>query len=536
MNEPLWKWWLNPIVRRYECARLRWHTVVGWSVVVQSLAAFLWLSVYFAFTRGYDRGNAEAATVAWVPILILQGLLWIMKGTFSVAFGIAREGVDGLIDAQRLTPMSPWHKVIGFLVGLPILETFLVFSLLPWTVASVMIGQIPAAIVFRVHLLLVTAAALHHAIGLVAGTVIRQKIVAGTVSQIVVIVLHGVVPLLSSLSLGPLGHLGVETAIGFELAPLFTKVRDLSLMNVRFFHWEFALTGYQWVVMSLLLAILLVVVRRRWQRADAHLLSKPMAIVFFAGVILMSLGEISPRLQDGSLFEFQNPMRPRSSTMLPVSAETGMALLWAGGFGSVGLFTAMLLTASIAPSLEQYWRARRSAGHPSNTKLPWTSDASGALPWSFALGAVLLVGWTFLVRALLASPFLAAFAKPASTMPALLAAGILIPLITWTLLVELRGLGFASMAAFVAWLVPPMVATVGLLAGTLPTDWPKWVMALSGFVLPFLSLFESLGGWSIVPGMELGVRAPWLASLVLHAGVAVFLYLRLRRARLQDTP
>src|SRR5207244_3752325 len=112
-----------------------------------------------------------------------------------VAIGIALEGSAGLGDAQRLTPLSAWHKVIGYLFGLPILETVLVASLLPWTVVSVILAKIPLAIVFRVHLLLVTSAILHHAIGLVIGTVIRQKIVAGTVSQLLVIFLHLVVPL-----------------------------------------------------------------------------------------------------------------------------------------------------------------------------------------------------------------------------------------------------------------------------------------------------------------------------------------------------
>src|SRR6202012_2446224 len=125
------------IVRRYATSRLRWPSVIGWGIVVHSLAAFLWLGFYFADHHQRQTSVAVAAAHAWMPILVLQGLLWIMKGTFSVAVGVAREGADGLTEAQRLTPMSSWHKVVGYLVGLPIRETLLVFSLLPWTVASV---------------------------------------------------------------------------------------------------------------------------------------------------------------------------------------------------------------------------------------------------------------------------------------------------------------------------------------------------------------------------------------------------------------
>lgn len=200
---PVWKIWLNPILRRYATARLRPMRLAAWSVVVQPLGAFLWLVVYFTTKRTMD--VPHRALAAWTPILILQGLIWLLKGTFSVAFGIAREGAEGLTETQRLTPLSAWHKVAGYLFGLPILETVLVLSLLPWSAVSILIGKVPLAVVFRVYLLLFTSAILHHTIGLVAGTVIRQKIVAGTVSQLLVITIHFIVPIFSRFGSVPSG-------------------------------------------------------------------------------------------------------------------------------------------------------------------------------------------------------------------------------------------------------------------------------------------------------------------------------------------
>ncbi len=545
MNEPscppLWQLWNNPIVRRYATARLRLLPVAGWSLVVQPLAAFLWLVVYFAVKKGMD--PSHAALAAWTPILILQGLLWLLKGTFSVAVGIAREGAEGLSESQRLTPLSSWHKVFGYLFGLPILETTLVASLLPWSAVSIVLGHVPLAVVFRVYLLLVTSAVLHHSIGLVAGTVIRQKIVAGTVSQLLVITLHFIVPLLSRFGLGPLGHLGVERAIAAELLPLQGIASPFS--TVRFFDYKLSLTGYAWVVMSILIAFLLQILWRRWQRADAHLLSKPLALVFSGWIIVMSLGETFPLLQDGTLFEWGNRLVTKGShghnqeisgAMISVATEGLIPIGWAGAFGCVALLSAMLLAAIITPTLEQYDRAKRSRRNDSSRRLPWTSDAQSALLWTGVLGLMALGGWSVLVERLLDTPLLHLVLQPGPRLPFVLGVGLIIPLLTWAILLEWRGLKAACLGAFVFWIVPVMVGIVGTLSGTNPLHWPKWWIAWSGFALPFYSMSQSMSGVTDLNEIMQQLRGPWLVSLGGHAALAVVMFCCLRRARRPSAP
>ena len=528
-SPPLWKIWRNPIVRRYATARLRLFRVVSTGLVVQVIAAFLWLVVYYSTRHGTDLQHA--AVMAWTPILIVQGVIWLMKGTFSVAVGIAREGAEGLSETQRLTPLSAWHKVLGYLCGLPILETTLVASLLPWTIVSVVMGQIPLGVVFRVHLLLVTSAVLHHSIGLVAGTVIRQKIVAGTVSQLLVIVLHAVVPLLSRFGLGPLGHLGVERAITAELLPLQGKTALSS--TVRFFEWNVSLTGYEWVVMSTLILFLLQILRRRWQHADAHLFSKPLALAFSAWIIAMSLGEIFPLLRDGTLFDWSNAALAKSQRggrNLASSAviEGLLPLGWAGAFGCVALLSAMLLAAIITPTLEQHGRARRAGA---SVRLPWSSDAHSALVWTSALGLMALAGWFVLVRDLLDTPLLQLVLQSKPLMPLVLGAGLIVPLLTWAILLEWQGLKVAALGAFVGWIIPVMVGTVGILSGTNPLYWPKWWVGISGLALPFYAVSQSLGGLADLGGMLQELRRPWLLSLGTHLILAAAMLPYLRRAQ-----
>ena len=540
MNEPscppLWQIWNNPIVRRYATARLRLLPVAGWSLVVQPLAAFLWLVVYFAVKKGTD--PSHAALAAWTPILILQGLIWLLKGTFSVAVGIAREGAEGLTESQRLTPLSSWRKVVGYLFGLPILETTLVASLLPWSAVSIVLGHVPLGVVFRVHLLLVTSAVLHHSIGLVAGTVIRQKIVAGTVSQLLVITLHFIVPLFSRFGLGPLGHLGVERAITAELLPLQGIPSPFS--TVRFFDYRLSLTGYAWMVMAILIAFLLQILWRRWQRADAHLLSKPLALVFSAWIIVMSLGETFPLLRDGTLFEWGNRLATRAShghnqeisgAMVSVATQGLIPVGWAGAFGCVALLSAMVLAAIITPTLEQHDRAKRRRRHDSPARLPWTSDAQSAFLWTGVLGLMALAGWSVLVGRLLDTPLLRLVLQPGPRLPFVLGVGLLIPLLTWALLLEWRGLKVACLGAFVCWIVPVMVGIVGILSGTNPLHWPKWWLGLSGFALPFYSMSQALSGVTDLSVIMQQLRGPWLVSVGGHAALAIVLFCCLRRAQ-----
>ncbi len=533
-NPPLWQIWRNPIVRRYATARLRPLRVAAWSFVVQPLAAFLWLVVYFA--AGKEMNSSRAALAAWTPILILQGLIWLLKGTFSVAVGIAREGAEGLTETQRLTPLGAWHKVVGYMVGLPILETTLVASLLPWTVVSVVMGKVPLAVVARVYLLLTTAAVMHHGIGLVAGTVIRQKIVAGTVSQVLVITLHSIIPLLSRFGLGPLGHLGVERAISAELLPLHGLPNPFA--TVRFFDYDLSLTGYAWVVMTVLIGFLLQILWRRWRRADAHLFSKPIALAFSAWIIVMSLGETFPLLGDGTLFKWGNRLIERGGHGHDLSAaEPAMTALtqglipvgWAGAFGCVALLIAMILGAIITPTLEQHGSARRARQDDPSSRLPWTSDARSALAWTGVLGLMALAGWAVLVERLLDTPLLHLALHPTPQLPFVLGAGLLIPLLTWAILLEWRGLKIACLGAFVFWIVPVMVGIVGILAGSNPLHWPRWWLGLSGFALPFYSISQSMSGLADVAGILQQLRVPWLISLGGHAVLAVVMFCFLRR-------
>ena len=115
-----WKVWENPIFRRYCQSRLR-PRGLGVAILITVLVA----GFIFAMSRslGLNRSNlklvdAERGTI--IPLLVFQGVILFILGTAQVSGGMTTEKDEGVIDYQRLIPMTPLAKALGYLFGLPV--------------------------------------------------------------------------------------------------------------------------------------------------------------------------------------------------------------------------------------------------------------------------------------------------------------------------------------------------------------------------------------------------------------------------------
>ena len=201
-----WEIWLNPIFRRYTRSRLRLAPLITWIVIVLTFTSTLFFLFYYGSEFRLQGSSAQAAQDACIPVLFIQMLILLFMGTGSVAGGISREAADGMVDYQRLTPMTPLSKIVGYLFGLPIREYVLFATTLPFTIYCIFVGNIPLGVVAEVYGMLFTSAILYHLTGCVAGTVVKRRHFAGRVAQIMVIFLYFVLPGL----LGPLGFVLFE--------------------------------------------------------------------------------------------------------------------------------------------------------------------------------------------------------------------------------------------------------------------------------------------------------------------------------------
>ena len=104
---PWWQIWVNPIFLRYTRSRLRPAPLITWIILVLTLATSIFFLFYYSSLYRLTAGPAAAARDAFYPILFFQMVILLFMGTGSVAGGISRESADGMIDYQRLTPMTP---------------------------------------------------------------------------------------------------------------------------------------------------------------------------------------------------------------------------------------------------------------------------------------------------------------------------------------------------------------------------------------------------------------------------------------------
>ena len=87
-----------------------------------------------------ENGAREAFTI----LLILQGFYLMFLGTGRVASVTAEEKECGLLDYQRMTPMSPLSKIIGYAIGLPVREYFMFLITLLFYFIARWLGKSPS--------------------------------------------------------------------------------------------------------------------------------------------------------------------------------------------------------------------------------------------------------------------------------------------------------------------------------------------------------------------------------------------------------
>ncbi|MCW1886598.1 hypothetical protein OKA04_17805 [Luteolibacter flavescens] len=547
----LWNVFANPVFRRHAVARLRLWRVVAWVVVSQVIAAFAWsvavlgylhtrsrgmIEVDFAspeFQRLLEKHGSNAFMCGWLAILVIQGILVVLKGTFSVATGVAREANEGMIESQRLSPVSTGHKVIGQLLGLPLFENVLVILLLPWAVASAWLGGLSFVMMGKVYLIFATSVLFHHAVGLVAGTLIRQKILAGTISQVLVMLLHFVLPFFGGFGISLISHLGMESAILYEIikaTPQMVEPRGFIPSNtlpppVDFFRWEIAVSGYHWIITVTALVALLAMLARRWNDQESQLLGKIGTTVLAAWMLTLTCGELLPNFSRGlGLSDLIGAGR----LGIGVSAD-GFAMegiLWIAGFAIVLGMINLLLSATLVPTPEAKARSRYLP------RSRWWSDGRSSMPWVVLVSLFFAFAWCLVIRTLLRETPAMSSVELSVADALWVTASLVVPACASHALVLWRGWKVALFSGFTLWMVPLMVSVVGLLMSASPDGWPMWVAGLSGFVLPGYASFAEVMG---LPVVDFG--AVFHTSLALHAVAAgAFLFMARRKAPVMPPP
>jgi hypothetical protein len=407
------RWWPNPIFRRYVRARLRPQALMVALLITVILAAFL----YFSFRTGFRyRGQmevADAERATLIPLLVLQALILFFLGTGNVAGGITAEADEGTLDYQRLSPLTPLTKVLGYLLGLPIREWCMFAATLPFTAWALWKGEVAASAWVPIYLGLLSSALLYHLTGLVMGTVVKNRRWAFLFSIIVIFLLYTVIPQAAKFGLVYFKYLTIWPVVDENIANLMPgemggMMRFAKSMepDVRFFGLHFSEATFTLFSQSVLILTFVVMLWRRWRQSDSHLLGKAWAFGLFVWMQLMLLGNALPLIEPGLLFPSRQFNRRflRDANWEPgvIEAVSMIAL-----YGMVTLLLLVVLTFIITPTVERQTRGLRRGRKLGWKRIPRLSDPASSTMMVALMAVAGAVGWTIFAQQLMGSHWFA---------------------------------------------------------------------------------------------------------------------------------
>lgn len=535
-----WQVWANPIFRRYCRSRLR-PAALGLSLLlVVIVAGFLFFLARAIGLHRVDLSVVDAERGPIIPLLAFQAVILFFLGTGQVAAGMTAEADEGVLDYQRLAPMTPLAKVIGYLFGLPVREYVLFIATVPFTAWAVWRGQVALGVVLPLYGVFLSSAVLYHLTGLVAGTVVRNRRWAFLVAMGIVFLLYTVIPQLANFGLVYLRYLTLWPVFDESLPSLLPRDAGAALEagralfgNARFFGLDLPEAVFTAVSQGVLILTFLVMLWRRWRRTESHLLGKAWAVGLFAWIQVLLLGNALPLIESGLVFpsrEFTRRfMRFRdASDWRPDPSE---AVAMAGAFGLVSLALVWALTLMITPSAATQLRGWRRARKLGQSSLAPMSDPATAFGWVAVMALLGAGGWFIFARAVVESRWF-----PGLEVPLLPAAGafalvFLAGGLGFHALLEGRGARATVLAVVFVGVVPVLVgAVIATISDRLGAA-AAWLIAVSPASGPVFA------GASVLPVAELPAvlaravpRAFWFWQGVALL-VAVWLVDGLRRTR-----
>jgi hypothetical protein len=390
--------------------------------------------------------------------------------------------------------MTPFTKVLGYLFGLPIREWILFLATLPFTGYSVWKGQVPLNGVLQLYAVFFMAAILYHLTGLLAGSVMKNRRWAFLTSTGLVMVLYLIIPQAAKFGLVYLKYVTIYPVFNEVYPSLIPRplgdaaeVFNTIIPPAKFFGLNFPQYVFTLISQGVLSLAMVMMLWRRWRKADCHLLGKLAATGLFGWLQMMLLGNALPLMDSGDLFPSRELDRRFGRLINPDiqfwSPKTWEATVMIGIYGLVTLASLWWLTFIISADLHSQVRGWRRARKLGNPVLPLLSDAATSVPWVLTMSVMGAAGWFIFGKALIGShwyPELSLLVVTPVAMFSILACGGL----GMAALLESIGRKVTGLVVILGGILPVMlgvilavssddfVALAVWLAGICPVSWP----------------------------------------------------------------
>ena len=537
-SQPLasWKIWRNPIFRRYCQSRLRLRGLGVALLIALLIAGFIF---FMSRTIGMHRAHlsvADAERGAVIPLLVFQMLILFVLGTAQVSGGMTAETDEGVIDYQRLIPMSPLSKVLGYLFGLPVREYLMFAVTLPFTAWALWKGEVAASTWMPLYAVIFTSSLTYHLTGLVTGTVVKNRRWAFLISIGFVFCLYTVVPQMARFGLVFFKYLTMTPVFQESLPSILPKTAAAIVATgqklvpeAKFFNLGFPEAVFTVFCQGGLILTFLVMLCRRWRRTESLLLGKIWAAGFFIWVQILLLGNALPLIEPGNLF----PSREISRRVLDWSGwapKTWEAVAMSGVYGFATLLLLFAMTHIITPSAEiqiRGWRRVRKEGRAS---LPVLSDAATAFGWVIIMALAGAGGWFIFTQALVESRWFPGHDVPLQVFGfftiAMLSSGL-----GFHALLEAKGGRTVGLAVILVGIVPLMIGAVLSATNDRLIPVAAWLFGISPASAPVYASATLLSINEMPADLARAVPRAFYFWQAVSVLVTIWLVKRLRAAR-----
>lgn len=409
INCQLPHWWnipKNPIFIRYCRSQLRPAKLTIAVIAILLLTLFIFLGTFLGGTRLAQLDTVSAARSAFLPLFTIQYFLLLLTGTHHATERYVQDSLDRTTEYQRLTPMSPLSKVMGYLFGTTIRVYFLLAVTLPFTLFCVIAGKINIVLVIQLYTILFLSGILYHLIGIVTGTIVKKKVfallLAGVLNAILNIILPSITyalgkgyAFITHINIGPVASEKFANLLEDSLENVPFAIKNAFSDGVQFYGLTLSNFCFSLIIQCLGILLLVTILYRRWKDANHHLLGKHFAVASIIVLSILFFGNVIPTIENGSIF----PSKVLNNTYtkgLQLAGKTAGIEETIGLIGFSGAFTYFIACAVvfvISPIKNTILQGLRKSKKLGTNSITFQSDASTSVFHSLLISSMLSIMW-----------------------------------------------------------------------------------------------------------------------------------------------
>jgi hypothetical protein len=382
---------VNPLILRGIRERLRGKHLIAAGLFSLIVTSTVYFTAYLDEAGGGWQGEpspVRGARHAFSWLLGLQGFFLMFLGTGRVAAITAEEKESGLLDYQRMTPMNPFSKILGYLFGLPAREYYMFVLTLPFLLHCMIVGELSIDNVLHLYCVFFSSVILYHLTAHVIGLVVPKPRAASWVSRIAVLGLYVFLPAFGQAGISFLSFLTILPTYFGKMLPELISQRNVDNYRYRwednvidfwedvpFFTTEIPPSLFTLIMQGLILAALLITAYRKWRNESLPSFSKISGIIIFAVFQFLLLGSLWPFFSEGeasgllgeefSLAEAENKGGGLFILLFVQSVFFGLSLL--------GILT---LVNTCCPDRHLHLKGVQRANRLGLSSIPMTADES----------------------------------------------------------------------------------------------------------------------------------------------------------------